>query len=215
MYQSMVIVRSGSTTDCITMNDQDKMDPDHFILCLCAALKSPDIKGQLKQIIQTSRQECADLISSEIHKQLKPLQEELETKNKEIWALKITIMEQNTKLDQLEQHGRRDSLRISGIPENVKNDDTDTAVLTFHAAMKVDPRFNHKKLPYHIELARLPQESHDRFSLNVPAVTSERKSLRPRKTLKLNASNTSLTNVYMNEDRTHFRVNLAQKIRNW
>ena len=73
------------------------MDPDHFILCLGAALKSPDIKGQLKQIIQPSRQEIADLISSEIHKQLKPLHNELETKNKEIWALKITIMEQNAK----------------------------------------------------------------------------------------------------------------------
>ena len=68
----------------------------HFI-CLGAALKSPDIKGQLKQIIQPRRQEFADLISSEIHKQLKPLQDELETKNKEIWALKITIMEQNAK----------------------------------------------------------------------------------------------------------------------
>ena len=72
------------------------MDPDHFISCLGAALKSPDIKGQLKQIIQPSRQEFADLISSEIHKQLKPLQDELETKNKEIWALNITIMEKNS-----------------------------------------------------------------------------------------------------------------------
>ena len=69
MYQSIVIIRSGSTTDCITMNDQDKMDPDHFILCLAAALKSPDIKSHLKQIIQPSRQEYADLISCEIHKQ--------------------------------------------------------------------------------------------------------------------------------------------------
>ena len=59
----MVFVRSGSTTDCITVNDEDKMDPDHFISCLGAALKSPDIKGQLKQIIQPSRQEFAYLIS--------------------------------------------------------------------------------------------------------------------------------------------------------
>ena len=82
-------------------------------------------------------------------------------------------MEQNAKLDQLEQHGRRDSLRISRIPENMEKDDTDAAVLTLCAAIKVDPRFNHKKLPYHIELARLPQESLDRFSLNAPPVTSE------------------------------------------
>ena len=37
------------------MNDKDKMDPDHFILCLAAALKSLDIVGELKQITQQSR----------------------------------------------------------------------------------------------------------------------------------------------------------------
>ena len=94
------------------MNDRDKMDPDHFILCLAAALKSPNIMGKLKQIIQPSRQEFTNLISSEIHKQLKPLKDELETKDNEIRALKRTIMEQYAKLHQLEQHGRRDSLRI-------------------------------------------------------------------------------------------------------
>ena len=73
-----------------------------ILLCLAAALKSPNIKGQLKQIIQPSWQEFADLISSEIHKQLKPLKDELETKDNEIRALKRTIMEQNAKLHQLE-----------------------------------------------------------------------------------------------------------------
>ena len=183
------------------------------ILCLASALKSPDIKGQPKQIIQPNRQEFADLISGEIHKQLKRLKDELETKDKDIRALKRIIMEQNAKLYQLEQHGRHDNLRISAIPENVQNDDTYAAILTLCAAIKVDPRFNHKKLPYHIELTRLSHESFDRFLLNAPPLTSESKSLRPRKTFKLNASNTSLTNVYINEYRTHFRVYLAQKTR--
>ena len=143
MYQSMVIVRSGSTTDCITMNDHDKIDLDHFILCLTAALKSPDIKGQQKLIIQPSRQEFADLMSIEIQKQSKSLKDELETKDKATRAFKRAIMEQNTKLDQLQQHGRCDSLRISGIPENVENDDTNAAIPTLCAAIKVDPHFNH------------------------------------------------------------------------
>ena len=42
-----------------------EMDPDHFILCLAAALKSPDIVGQLKQITQPNHDEFADLISAE------------------------------------------------------------------------------------------------------------------------------------------------------
>ena len=34
------------------------------------------------QIIQPSRREFADFVSSEIHKQLKPFEDELETKDK-------------------------------------------------------------------------------------------------------------------------------------
>ena len=170
----MVILRLGSTTDCITRNDQDKMEPDHFILCLAVALKSLDIVRQLKQIPQPSRQEFADLISSEINKQIKPFNDDLKTKDKEIRASKWRIMEQNAKLYQLKQHGRRDSVRISGIPKNVDNDDTDAAVLTLCAAIKVYPRFNHKTLPYRIKLAGMPQESLDRFSLNSLPVTSKR-----------------------------------------
>ena len=90
-------------------------------------------------------------------------------------------MEQNAKLDQLVLHGRRDGLRISGIPESVENDDIGAAALTLYVAIKVDPHFKSKKLMYCIELARLPQESLYSFPLNAPHVTSERKSLKPRK----------------------------------
>ena len=93
-------------------------------------LKSPKVGGQLKQITQRCWQEFSDPLLNEIHKQLKSFKNELEIKDKVIRALKTTITEQNAKLDQLGQHRRRDSLRISGIPENVENDDSDAAVLT-------------------------------------------------------------------------------------
>ena len=83
-------------------------------------------------------------------------------------------MEHKAKLDQLEQHGRRDSLRISGNPKSVENDNIGAAVLTFCVDIKVDPRFNQKTLSYRIKLARLPRESLESFLLNAPPVTSER-----------------------------------------
>ena len=43
------------------------------------------------------------------------------------------------KLDHLEQHGGRDSLRITGIPEKEEYDDTDAAVLDICQAIQVDP----------------------------------------------------------------------------
>ena len=44
----------------------------------------------------------------------------------------------STQIDDLEQHGRRDSLRIVGIPES-DNDDTDSTVLKICSAIEVDP----------------------------------------------------------------------------
>ena len=101
-------------------------------------------------------------------------------------------MEHNAKLVQLEQHGRRGSLRISGNPKSVENDNIGAAVLNFCVDIKVDPRFNHKTLPYRVKLVRLPRESLDSFLLNAPPVTSERKFLKPRKTLRLNRKITHL-----------------------
>ena len=70
-----------------------QMDPDNFILCLAAALKSPDIVGQLKQITQPNHDEFTDLISAELYRQLQPYKEELRSKDQEIKMLKKTIAE--------------------------------------------------------------------------------------------------------------------------
>ena len=57
----------------------------------------------------------------------------------EIKELKDTIDKLEIKVEELEQHGRRDSLRIAGIPENGEHDDTDTAILNICQAISVDP----------------------------------------------------------------------------
>ena len=70
--------------------------------------------------------------------QLQRYKEGLRAKDQEIKMLKKTICEQNDKLDQLEQHGQRDSLRRAGIPEAVESDDTDAAIISLCSAIKVD-----------------------------------------------------------------------------
>ena len=47
----------------------------------------------------------------------------------------------NSQLEKLGQHGRRDSVRIAGIPVS-DNDDTDSAILNICSAIKVDPHQN-------------------------------------------------------------------------
>ena len=112
----------------------ENMSPDHFILCLTTALNAPDIRDLLKDITKPSSEEFADMISSELHRQLKPMRDALSAKDAEIADLKKTISVMSTQMDDLEQHG---SLRIAGIPES-DNDDTDSAVLKICSAIEVD-----------------------------------------------------------------------------
>ena len=182
------------------------MNPDHFILCLAAALKSPDIVGQLKEITHPSRDELADLISSELHRQLKPLKDALEAKDREIKELKKTISDQNDKLDQLEQHGRRDSLRIAGIPENEASDDTDAAVLTLCAAIKVDPPVQAHDIAVSHRAGKAATGKPRQILVKFATRNIRERVFRAKKTSKLNVRKTSLWRTFTLMKTSHSTV---------
>ena len=144
MYQSMDNLRSGSTAGCITMNDEDKIDPAHFISCLAAVCR---YCGSANAVNPTKP----------IRIYWPYLKWDKLKKNKAIqwWAWHRRRGNQSFKEnnhgswinalhDQLEQHGRRDSLLSSGILENVENDDANAVVLTLCAAIIVDNLFQPK-----------------------------------------------------------------------
>ena len=132
-----ITINSVTSFDTPAMSNE--MNTEQFALFLVEACKQPDIKNIIKDITTPNHAELADTISAEVHRQMMPMKDLLDKKDNEIRDLKRTIAEQKVKLDYLEQHGRRDSLRIAGIPENPENDDTDAAVLGVCAAIKVDP----------------------------------------------------------------------------
>ena len=113
--------------------------PDHFAQCFTEALKCPDIQNLLKEITRPTHEELRDMFSAELHRQLQPLKEQIIHKDKEISDLKKAVVDLRSELDQLEQHGRHDSLRFSGIPENPAHDNTDNKILDICNAMEVDP----------------------------------------------------------------------------
>ena len=191
-----------------------QMDPDHFILCLAAALKSPDIVGQLKQITQPNHDEFADLISTELYRQLQPYKEELRSKDQEIKMLKKTIAEQNDKLDQLEQHGRRDSLRVSGIPEAAESDDTDAAILSICAAIKVDPPVQPVDIAVSHRVGKTVAGKPRQILVKFATRNIRERVFRAKNNIKTEREeNESLKNIYINEDLTQHRANLARKAR--
>ena len=182
------------------------MNPDHFILCLAAALKSPDIVGQLKEITHPSRDEFADLISSELHRQLKPFKDALEAKDREIKERKKTISDQNDKLDQLEQHGRRDSLRIAGIPENEASDDTDAAVLTLCAAIKVDPPVQAQDIAVSHRAGKAATGKPRQILVKFATRNIRERVFRAKKTSKLNVRKMSLWRTFTFMKTSHSTV---------
>ena len=211
----MVQLRSGSITDCDSPDiaTMSSISPEHFALCLTAALKLPDIQELLKQITQPTREEFADMISSELHRQLKPYKDDLAAKDKEIQELKQTISVLDRKIDDLEQHGRRDSLGISGIPEKEEHDNTDAAILQICEAIKVDPPVQPTDIAVSHRLGR-PTEGKTRQVIVKFATRNVRERVySAKKELKNVRDQENMSHIYINEDLTKFRANLARDAR--
>ena len=68
-------------------------------------------------------------MSDELHKQLRPFNDALTAQVAEIKEFKDTVCKMESKMEKLEQHGRRDRLHIAGKPENAEHDDSDIAIL--------------------------------------------------------------------------------------
>ena len=99
---------------------------------LVEACKLPDIQVLIKNIVTNDKELVTDIISAEVHRQTQPLKQQICEEDREIVDIKRhkeTFEFQQTMLDDLEQHGCRDSFRVASIPENPSHDNTDAAVL--------------------------------------------------------------------------------------
>ena len=136
----MVTLRSGSITTPDDSFNMAEMTSEQFALFLVEACKQPDIRQMIAEIASPKNEQFSDAVSVEVHRQMAPLKQQLSEKDAELQRLRNIIGDQQIMLDDLEQHGRRDSLRISGVPENPEHDNTDEAVLKICNEMKVEPQ---------------------------------------------------------------------------
>ena len=128
--------------------------------------------------------------------------------------LKKTIAEQNDILDQLEQHGRRDSLRVSGIPEAAESDNTDAAILSICAAIKVDPPVQPVDIAVSHRVGKTVAGKRRQMFVKFATRNVRERVFRAKKNIKTEREeNESLKNIYTNEDLTQHRANLARKPR--
>ena len=115
--------------------------------------------------------------------------------------LKRTIVEQNGKLDQLEQHGRRDSLRISGIPEVQESDDTDAAVITLCAAIKVYPPVQPEDIAVSHRVGKAAEGKPRPVLVKFATCNIRERVFRAKKTSKLNERKMNRWNIYKLRER--------------
>ena len=155
-----------------------------------------------------------DLLSAEVHRQTQPLKEQLREKDSEIEALKETIQMQQTKLDDLEQHGHRDSLRVAGIPENPDHDDTDAGVLEVCQLMKVDPPLEAKDIAVSHRVGKQRQGQHRQILVKFATRNVRERVFRAKSALRdVNSDANSGRKIYINEDLTQRRAALARDAR--
>ncbi|KAK3922774.1 Spike glycoprotein [Frankliniella fusca] len=103
---------------------------------------------QTEKVAEMERGELESLILKTVQVALKPVSDSLETLTKEIEELKVDLQQNDhrisklekfveNKLDELEQYGRRNNLRIFGVPEK-PGEDTDDIVLQVAEKMGVE-----------------------------------------------------------------------------
>ena len=192
------------------------MTSDQFALFLIEACKSPDIKKMIKDFVAPKHDDFMDIVSAEVHRQMLPLRQQLQEKDQEILTLKKTIADQQVQLDDLEQHGRRDSLRVSGIPAPEEHDDTDAAVMSVCTAMKLDPPLDPKDIAVSHRVGRKVQGKDRQIIVKFATHNVGERVFRARKALKdVNQDKDAGKKIYINEDLTKFRAGLAREARSY
>ena len=151
----------------------------------------------------------------EVHRQIASLKQQLSEKDAELQKLRNIIRDQQIMLDDLEQHGRRDSLRISGISKNLENDNTDEAVLKICNEMKVEPQVEPRDIAISHRVGKSAAGRPRHILVKFATRNVRERVFKARIQLKNvnKKEETKEKHIYVNEDLTRFRAGLAKDAR--
>ena len=129
----------------------------------------------------------------------------IEKKNREIQGLNTLVNDLTTKIDNLEQYTRRNSIRVSGLPERI-DENTNTTIIRM-AAEKLQVRLEERDIDRSHRLGRKMDDGRPR-EIIVKLVSHDTKVNILKSGKRLRG-----TNIYMNEDMTKYRSSLAFEAR--
>ena len=204
--------RKGSTS-------QPDEEEAHFKLRLEEALDDEQVAAKFAQIIRSGNRDLVDGLAS-LRAEVKYLRAELADRDATIVNLRGEIQRLREDHDALEQYGRRNNLRVSGIPEpNLQPDqieDTTTAVVELaNEVLKVHPPLQNSdiEVSHRLRKSRHARNNEPRSIIVRFRSKNERfRVISKRKELKdYNATNDS--KIFINEDLIAMRAKLFSTVR--
>ena len=184
------------------------------------ALDDEQVAAKLSKIIQSGNKDLLDGLAS-LRAEVKSLRAELADRDATIVELRSEIQRLREDHDDLEQYGRRNNIRISGIPEPVLKadevEDTTPAVVALaNEVLKVDPplQLSDIEVSHRLRKPRHAKDNEPRPIIVRFLSKNERyRIISNRKQLKDYNLTNEHPNVYINEDLTSMRAKLFSTVR--
>ena len=147
-----------------------------------------------------------NVIIGPLMQEIQRLTEVIEQKDETITSLQHTVDELTFKVDDLEQYTRRNSVRISGIPE-AKNESCETEMLKLaNDVLQLDPPLEPRDIDRTHRVGRQPEDPSKPRAIILKLATyrQRRRIMDARNKLKDHTPK-----IYINEDLTRLRTNLC------
>ena len=182
-----------------------------FKLAFVEALNDPEVVRGLTKLIREANKDILEVVGN-LRAEVKSLRDTVQQRDASINKLQLELSDLHMKYDALEQHGRRSSVRISGIPESEV--DTDEAVVAIaNDLLQLQPPLAARdidvshRLPSRRDSAE-PRAVIVRFMMRKDRARfiAARKKLHP-------VNETRQHKLYINEDLTTFRAQLFSATR--
>ena len=190
--------------------DPHQMDEQEtaFRLSLVEAFNDQAIVDKLTRIVQGANKDLVDSISS-LRSEVTSLRSALADRDNQIEALQTEVQQSRDANDALEQHGRRHSLRISGISDT-QEDTTEALVSLANNVLELEPQLMVKDISVSHRLPKrrnAPAEEPHPIIARFVSRTDRDRVIKARKHLK-DCNRDHNTKIYINEDLTAIRAKL-------
>ena len=203
----------GSTSKSPVRPTSEEQDVT-FRLSFQEALDDPVIANKLARIVKSTNQDLIDSVNSLVA-EVRSLKASLAQRDATIAELRGEIKKLREDHDALEQYGRRNNLRISGIPEKENEDTTEAVMKIASEVMELDPPLQ----PGDIEVShRLPKPRNSKpgqprqIIVRFRSKATRYRLISNRKNLR-EYNNENDCKIYINDDLTSTRARLFSTVR--